>query len=256
MLNLNPRDRLRRQKSRARGRGRAETSFDFYDDWDADETDDLIEWEPDECERLLPSGPGYGAVSPQTQPARQKDMSYAKGRRKSTTDTGLDSTIFSGKLSFFDLLFGTKSTPYRPSAAGLQKHPTSKKPASAAIPQGQPEHPAGTFNQTRRSGTVSSDYTTESRSSRSDMFVSDGDDDAVPLDDEFAMVLERRTTQSAQEAEANPHRSVDAIQDDHDRQSASLRSGITADKSSRRNSSTAQSLADVEVARTLELDVP
>ncbi|KAK4904783.1 hypothetical protein LTR66_017867 [Elasticomyces elasticus] len=49
-----------------------------------------------------------------------------------------------------------------------------------------------------RSGTVGSAGTLDSLSSRGDLFPSEDEDDAVPLDDEFAMVLERRTTQSGQ----------------------------------------------------------
>ena len=45
-----------------------------------------------------------------------------------------------------------------------------------------------------RSDTVGSRSTNNSLSSRGDLFPSDDEDDAVPLDDEFAMVLERRTT--------------------------------------------------------------
>ncbi|KAL9133631.1 MAG: hypothetical protein Q9175_005193, partial [Cornicularia normoerica] len=45
-----------------------------------------------------------------------------------------------------------------------------------------------------RSETVGSRSTNNSLSSRGDLFPSDDEDDAVPLGDEFAMVLERRTT--------------------------------------------------------------
>jgi hypothetical protein len=40
-------------------------------------------------------------------------------------------------------------------------------------------------------------------SSRGDIFPSDDEDDAIPLDDEFAMVLERRNTQSGPETETS-----------------------------------------------------
>ncbi|SLM34516.1 Zinc finger, C2H2 [Lasallia pustulata] len=46
----------------------------------------------------------------------------------------------------------------------------------------------------KRSGTATSGSTSNSLSSRGDLFPSEDEDDAVPLDDEFAMVLERRTT--------------------------------------------------------------
>lgn len=44
---------------------------------------------------------------------------------------------------------------------------------------------------------MESGRTLDSLSSRGDLFPSDEEDDAIPLDDEFAMVLERRTTQSS-----------------------------------------------------------
>ena len=43
----------------------------------------------------------------------------------------------------------------------------------------------------------------DSLSSRGDIFPSDEEDDAIPLDDEFAMVLERRNTQSGPETETS-----------------------------------------------------
>jgi len=47
-----------------------------------------------------------------------------------------------------------------------------------------------------RSGTQGSESTMESMRSRGDLFPSEDEDDAVPLDDEFALALERRTTKS------------------------------------------------------------
>jgi hypothetical protein len=46
----------------------------------------------------------------------------------------------------------------------------------------------------KRSQTGASGHTTDSLSSRGDIFPSDDEDDAVPLSDEFALALERRTT--------------------------------------------------------------
>ena len=64
--------------------------------------------------------------------------------------------------------------------------------AEALIVEGREQ---GERGHTRsRSGTVGSRDTGNSLSSRGDLFPSDDEDDAVPLDDEFAMVLERRTT--------------------------------------------------------------
>ena len=59
-LNLRNRDRLRRQRGRARSTGRAESSFDFYDDWDEDENDGLLGWGNDEFDSLVATNAGYG----------------------------------------------------------------------------------------------------------------------------------------------------------------------------------------------------
>jgi len=211
-LNLTQRDRLRRQRGRGRSQGRAELSFDFYDDWDEDETDGLLGWGNDDFDRLLTgSGGSYGTVS-STQPARQRGMSYPKGRRKSgaqSHDAASDPTVIPGS-SFFGKLFGGKALRYRPSAADLQEHPGARRLArdrtegEALLEDSEPSE-SGARKTHRRArsgtaGTAGSGETTDSFSSRGDIFPSDGEDDAVPLDDEFAMVLERRTTQSAGDA--------------------------------------------------------
>ena len=198
-LNLSQRDRLRRQRGRARSRGRAELNFDFYDDWDDDEADALMGWGNEEFDRLLAGGPGYGTVQ-NAQPARQRGMSYPKGRRKSAVlphDGGPDPNAIPGS-SIFGKLFGGKTRKYKPSAAGLQEHPGSRR---LDVTEGEAllaEGGEGTGKKKRRvrSNTVGSGHTTDSFSSRGDLFPSDEEDDAIPLDDEFAMVLERRTTQS------------------------------------------------------------
>ena len=201
-LNLSQRDRLRRQRGRARSRGRAELSFDFYDDWDEDETDALMGWGSDEFDRLLAGSGGYGTVS-HTQPARQRGMSYPKGRRKSAVqphDGGPGPTVIPGSSGFFGKLFGAKALKYRPSAADLQEHPGARR-LRRDLTEGEAlleEHDEAIGKRHRRirSNTVTSGHTTDSLSSRGDIFPSDEEDDAIPLDDEFAMVLERRTTQS------------------------------------------------------------
>lgn len=86
-LNLSQRDRIRRQRGRARSRGRAEQSFDFYDDWEDDETDGLLGWgADDEFEGLgvSGSGAGYGTVSAVTnaQPVRQGGMTPERTAKK------------------------------------------------------------------------------------------------------------------------------------------------------------------------------
>jgi hypothetical protein len=59
---------------------------------------------------------------------------------------------------------------------------------------GEEERGKGKGQTRNRSSTTSSGETSDSFRSRGDLFPSDGEDDAVPLSDEFAMVLERRMT--------------------------------------------------------------
>lgn len=200
-LTASQRDRIRRQRGRSRT-GRAELSFDFYDDWDEDETGALMGWGNDEFDRLLAGSGGYGTVS-STQPARQRGMSYPKGRRKSAVpphDGGPDPTVIPGSSGFFGKLFGAKALRYKPSAADLQEHPGARRlrrdlTEGEALLQESADVRKGKHRRAR-SGTATSGNTTDSLSSRGDIFPSDEEDDAIPLDDEFAMVLERRTTLS------------------------------------------------------------
>lgn len=216
-LNLRQRERLRRQRGRGRSRGRAELNFDFYDDWDdLDETDGLLGWGgSDEFDRLLAgSGAtgGYGSVT-QQQPGRQRAMSYPNGRRKSAAQAeAADPTVIPGSKSFLGRLFGGKALRYKPSAADLQEHPGTRRldrnvtEGQALLEEGETSDGTGMRKQHRRarSGTANSGGTTDSLSSRGDIFPSDEElDDAVPLDDEFAMVLERRNTLPGLETESS-----------------------------------------------------
>ncbi|KAL2351800.1 hypothetical protein BJ546DRAFT_851635 [Cryomyces antarcticus] len=216
------RDERRRPRNR---RGRAETGFDFYDDWEEDsESDGLLGWGNDELDRLLAGSGGYGTASTVTgQPQRQRAMSYGAGRKDASRlpggrrknavqlhDGGPDPTIIPNS-SFFGFMgrlpwkFGSgKGLRYKPSAADLQEHPGGLRTSRTDVVEGAPlieetnEDSDGreTHSHKRtRSTTVSSAHTTDSYSSRGDIFPSEDEDDAVPLDDEFAMVLERRTTQ-------------------------------------------------------------
>jgi hypothetical protein len=209
-LSSTQRDRLRRQ--RGRSRGRAELNFDFYDDWDEEENDALMGWGGnEEFDRLLAGSAGYGTISGggtvAQQPGRQRAMSYPKGRRKSGAqlhhDGGEDPTVIPGSSGFFGRLFGGKAKElrYQPSAADLQENPGARRMGDGKLTEG--EALLGDVGRRRgkhgrvRSGTATSGHTTDSLSSRGDIFPSDEElDDAVPLDDEFAMVLERRTTLS------------------------------------------------------------
>ncbi|KAL9112401.1 MAG: hypothetical protein Q9227_003243 [Pyrenula ochraceoflavens] len=199
-------DRLRRR--RARSRGRAELSFDFYDDWEDEEesNDGFMGWGNDELDRLLA---GNRQSEGKDQPRRQRAMSYGtRTRRKSThlpQDSDTDPTVIpsSSYLGFLERLpwrLGHKGLRYKPSAADLQEHTVTgwrRDAESEPLIEDSDESSAERFRarHTRhRSGTATSRSTTNSLSSRGDLIPSDEEEDAVPLDDEFAMALERRTT--------------------------------------------------------------
>ena len=203
-------DRLRR--SRRRSRGRAESSFDFYDDWEYDESDGLLGWGNDELDRLLAGSSNYGGIS---QPSRQRGMSYgtrdgrfAAPRRKSTVQvlegrndpTVIPSSSYFGFLGRLPFKLGGKVLRYKPSAADLIEHPGTSRTRDGQRPllEESDEESPHTSNPKRhrrhRSHTTGSGHTTDSLSSRGDIFPSEDEDDAVPLDDEFTMALERRTT--------------------------------------------------------------
>ncbi|KAL1591624.1 hypothetical protein SLS60_011874 [Paraconiothyrium brasiliense] len=213
-----------RRRHRARSRGRAEQSFDFYDDWEEDEDDGLLGWGHDNLDRLWGGTSNYGTTS---QPGRQRAMSYGsrnrdprftRQRRKSAVpphDGGPDPTIipsssyfgFLGRLPF---KIGGKVLRYKPSAADLTEHLGQSRrnhEEATGVDEVQPlieesdedadmQHgnEAKTHGR-KRSQTNASGHTTDSLSSRGDIFPSEDElDDAVPLDDEFAVALERRTT--------------------------------------------------------------
>ncbi|KAJ5895223.1 hypothetical protein N7495_006914 [Penicillium taxi] len=198
----------REDQLRRRRRGRAEANFDFYDDWDNEEEDDsILGWGTGELDRLL-AGSGLGRVSAE-QPHRPRKMSYGTRniRRRSTVhipDSHSDPTViptssFIGFLQGFSWRLGAKGVKYRPSAADLQEHPgRSRRFAHEDEPlmetiddnDGALYHENGR----NRSATQSSRETNNSLSSRGDLFPSDEEEDAVPLDDEFALTFSRRGT--------------------------------------------------------------
>jgi hypothetical protein len=206
-------DRRRHRTSR----GRAEQSFDFYDDWEEDENDGLLGWGSDNLDRFLGGASTYGTTS---QPGKQRAMSYGQrsrdpryntARRKSTAQArdleGQDPTIipssnyfgFLGRLPF---KIGGKGLRYKPSAADLTEHPgASRRSAEEHQPliedsdEDALERSEHKGHRRQRSDTHTSGHTTDSLSSRGDIFPSEDElDDAVPIDDEFTLVLERRTT--------------------------------------------------------------
>lgn len=134
-------------------------------------------------------------------------MSYGTGlsRRKSLgvpRDGGSNPNIVpkSSMFGFLERLpwrIGGRSVRYRPSAADLQEN------VGKAVREAEPlmEESEESITNVRRgrhgrnrSDTANSRSTTNSLSSRGDLFPSEDEDDAVPLDDEFAMVLGRRNT--------------------------------------------------------------
>ena len=221
--NCFPRKEDRSRRPRPRTRGRPEASFDFYDDWEQDETDALLAWENDEMEGLL-------GADDEAEPARRGTMNYgtrgdarsqrAKPRRLGMPYDGEDRTYIS-KTSYFGFLerlpfkFGGRGVRYRPSAADLQIRTRGLSKADDE----SSSHGEGTQRRQRkygrkRSSTDASERSEESYSSRGDIFPSDDEDDAVPLDDEFAMALEPSSATSikddvsSKKARASKRRSV------------------------------------------------
>ena len=182
-------------------RGREGLGFDFYDDWEQEEA----EWANDELERLL----GNGEEEGDGQPGKKPPMSYGSrlsgrvtGKRKTipitSKDAGEDPNVVpqSSIFGFLERLpwkiGGRGSGKYRPSVADLQERVGRRGPTDAErvlFGDGEAEIRKGRG----RSGTAGSRSSLNSLSSRGDLFPSD-DEDAVPIDDEFAMALERRPT--------------------------------------------------------------
>jgi hypothetical protein len=200
-------NRLRRR--RARSRGRSDLHFDFYDDWE-DEEDDTYgagSWGNDELDSLL-AGRGSGS----RQPGRQRGMSYGtKNRRPAHAPNEenpniIPSSSYLGFLERFKWRPGAKGLRYKPSAADLQEHPVAM-PGALGREEVEPlieeseedEAPADSAKHHRRnrSDTQASGSTTNSLSSRGDLIMGDEEEDAQPLDDEFAVMLTRQNTGSS-----------------------------------------------------------
>ncbi|KAI9841213.1 MAG: hypothetical protein M1837_000940 [Sclerophora amabilis] len=210
----------RSRRNRARRRGRAETSFDFYDDWEDDDGagDALLGgWDNDELDRLL-AGSGAHA-GPAREHERPRTLSYGARRDRDGRlpdrswrnviqphDNEQDPTVIP-KTSVFGFLgwlpwkIGGRELRYKPSAADLQDRPSKGQIGALNEPLLEESEDGGSpgkkaKHKRARSHTSASETTTDSFRSRGDLFPSEDEDDAVPLDDEFAMVLERRTTGS------------------------------------------------------------
>lgn len=198
----------REDQLRRRRRGRAEDNFDFYDDWDNDIANgSLLGWGSDELDRLL-AGSGLARGSSE-QPRRQRNMSYGTHgvRRKSSVlapdnrndPTVIPSSSFLGFLERFPWRLGARGVKYRPSAADLQEHPggvhrEQNHEGEPLLESTEENEEADGQNGRDRSATQSSRGTINSLSSRGDLIMSDEEEDAVPLDDEFTLALGRRGT--------------------------------------------------------------
>jgi len=197
-------ERLRRR--RARSRGRSDLHFDFYDDWEDEEDETYApgSWGNDELDSLL-AGRGSGA----RQPARQRGMSYGTRNRRPAHAPNeenpniIPSSSYLGFLERFKWRPGAKGLRYKPSAADLQEHPgalpgTLGRDEIEPLIEESEEDDALAENIKRhkrtRSDTQASGSTTNSLSSRGDLIMGDEEDDAQPLDDEFAVMLTRQTT--------------------------------------------------------------
>lgn len=207
--------------SRRRRRGRPEFAFEFYNsDYEEDAPEDPLRWGNDELDRLLA---GSGASGRRKKAgARNEGMYYTRsgqrrtrteGRRKSALlphDGGPDPTIIPntsalGFLSYFTWVRKRQALRYKPSAADLQDHPGGYGGVGGEFREGDDEereallgHDSGENTPSERShkrrgrnrsGTTSSGDTTDTFRSRADLFPSEDEDDAVPLDDEFEIDL-------------------------------------------------------------------
>ncbi|KAF3914685.1 hypothetical protein AA313_de0205825 [Arthrobotrys entomopaga] len=213
-------------RRRRRAGGNPEFAFEFYnsdyDDYYAPE--DPLRWGNDELDRLLA---GSGVVGRRRKAGeRNEGMYYTRGgqrvlrqdgRRKSglTRDGEQDPTIIPntaalGFLSYFPWVRKRQQLRYKPSAADLQDHPggyggvggefrendeVEETEALLGVRRGSSDsnERGGRRSRSRRrgrSGTTSSGDTTDTFRSRADLFPSEDEDDAVPLDDEFEINLE------------------------------------------------------------------
>ncbi|KAI1266522.1 hypothetical protein F5Y18DRAFT_381804 [Xylariaceae sp. FL1019] len=210
-------ERARRARERQRTRGRAEFSFDFYDDWDEEfgEHDGgglLGGWRGEDWDRLVGgSGKRAGEVTDQPR-TRNRAMSYGtRGTRRRASihedPTVIPSTSALGFLGRLPFKIGG-TLRYKPSAADLQEHPgfmkhvsdSERAPLLGSSDDDLEIHPQIVPTQPRkRSATISSGGTSDSYRSRGDLFPSDeeGEEDAVPLDDEFTIALDHHDDRSS-----------------------------------------------------------
>lgn len=195
--------RTRRAPQRkARARGRPELSFDFYDDWEEDENDALLAWGNEEHDALLGNEAAEGGSG---EPSRRRIMNYGsqggginprtRTRRRSTGQpdpTVIPNQSYFGFLDRLPFKIGGKGLRYKPSASGLQDRAPKSEDGigSTSEEDGSDEGRPRRKHGRKRSATQNSGHTSDSYSSRGDIFPSDEEiDDAVPLDDDYAAEL-------------------------------------------------------------------
>lgn len=248
------RARRARERDRGARRTRAEHTFDFYDDWeDADDEGPsgsgiLGSWgggRSEDWDRLLAGTgnnrirhAGAGAADVVEQPRRKRGMSYGtRGvRRKPSVEEDPNVIPRTAPLGFLGRLpFKIGGTlRYKPSAANLQDHPggsaqeheTEHGEANEHQPLlGTSDDDDFAYHQRRpspqqprsRSNTTGSGETSSSFRSRGDLFPSDGEgeEDAVPLDDEFAVALDRVDDRSSNRTRSSKGKRPAAMGGDH-----------------------------------------
>ncbi|EWC43889.1 hypothetical protein DRE_01241 [Drechslerella stenobrocha 248] len=224
--------------ARRRRRGRPEFAFEFYNsDYDDDYApEDPLRWGNDELDRLLA---GSGIAGRRRKPgARNEGMYYTRsgqrrivpdGRRKSALirDGGPDPTIIPntsalGFLSYFPWVRKRQALRYKPSAADLQDHPggyggvggvfreaeagEQVEPLLGSVRDGAVRDGRRDKRGRSRSATTSSGDTTDTLRSRADLFPSEDEADAVPLDDEFEINLDPETGSTSRRSKKGPRR--------------------------------------------------
>ncbi|KAI1433333.1 hypothetical protein GGR50DRAFT_507667 [Xylaria sp. CBS 124048] len=223
-------ERARRARDRQRAREAAEFRFDFYDDWDEEfggHNGGLLGgWRAEDWDRLVAGSgkrKGQGGEINEQPRATARGMNYGTRGQRRRASIHEDPTIIprTAPLGFLARLpFKIGGTlRYKPSAANLQEHPGSMKHLHD---EGEHEpllghgaytdmHPDDVPSQTRkRSGTAGSGDTSDSFRSRGDLFPSDGEgeEDAVPLDDEFTITLDPADDRSSDRTKSSKGKRV------------------------------------------------
>lgn len=200
------------------------------------------------------------ADSNEGQPGKRAGMSY--GSRSGKRGMGLQgmdgddlnvvpqSSMF-GFLESLPWKIGGRGTRYKQNVANLQENVGRR---------GQEAEPLIEERRGRgRSGTTGSRSTTNSLSSRGDLFPSDDEDDAVPIDDEFAMQLGRRTTATSDENSSRkkggkrPEGSRASTKTASSRDTRNMRGRRDTSGSSGRRSGLVETAAEEEVASLTDL---